>query len=553
MTKRGATIRATLGFVVCGSILLAHAQTKPSAASSVPTRYRVSGVVVSKTDGHPLDRAHVFLADTNNRREPRVVIASEDGRFVFDDVRAGKYSLEGIKRGFISAAYEQHDQFSTAIVTGAGLDTENLILKLSPEAIISGRILDEAGEPVRHAAVTLHRDDHSQGVDQVYAFRRATTDDLGAYELTSVTPGTYFLSVTAQPWYAVHPLSASEPAGPDGRGNPEVDRSLDVTYPVTYYQNATESDDATPIEIRGGERVQIEMNLNPVPALRLIFHETIKGTGLFAPPQLERSDFDGSTYIQGIAQSLSSGTMELTGIPAGRYNIRIPGQNSVTMLKGVELTKDGEIDTSAAEAVGTVKISVTAPGEAALPQDLVVTLIPMVRNFYRGAQRLGAKGEVELRDVVAGTYDVRVMGGAKPYVVTALSAEGAQVKGHSITVPAGASATLALTVARGVDVQGVAKKAGKPFAQAMVVLVPKELEGNRDLFRRDQSDLDGTFSLHGVVPGSYTLVAIEDGWNMDWAQPEIIAAYVKRGRAVEVPGGTSGSMQVKDPVEVQAR
>jgi hypothetical protein len=38
----------------------------------------------------------------------------------------------------------------------------------------------------------------------------------------------------------------------------------------------------------------------------------------------------------------------------------------------------------------------------------------------------------------------------------------------------------------------------------------------RDLFRRDQSDLDGTFSLHGVIPGTYTVVAIDNGWDLDW-------------------------------------
>ena len=59
-------------------------------------------------------------------------------------------------------------------------------------------------------------------------------------------------------------------------------------------------------------------------------------------------------------------------------------------------------------------------------------------------------------------------------------------------------------------------------------------KGIADLFRRDQSDLDGTFSLRDVTPGKYTLVAIENGWDLDWSQPEVIAVYAKHGRAVEV-------------------
>jgi hypothetical protein len=175
------------------------------------------------------------------------------------------------------------------------------------------------------------------------------------------------------------------------------------------------------------------------------------------------------------------------------------------------------------------------------------------RAALRDFRPFNAKGEVEFPDVSAGTYDLRVLGGGKQYVIVGMSAEGAQVKGHTITVPAGASASVALTISAGVEVQGVAKKAGKPFSEAMIVLVPKNPEENHDLFRRDQSDLDGTFSLRAVVPGSYTLVAIEDGWDLDWSRPEVITAYVKRGRSVQVGSDSSKPVVVKEAIEVQAK
>jgi hypothetical protein len=64
----------------------------------------------------------------------------------------------------------------------------------------------------------------------------------------------------------------------------------------------------------------------------------------------------------------------------------------------------------------------------------------------------------------------------------------------------------------------------------MVVLVPRNPEANGDLFRRDQSDLDGSFALHKVIPGPYTVCAIENGWDLDWGKPDvlhIIASMVK--------------------------
>ncbi len=49
----------------------------------------------------------------------------------------------------------------------------------------------------------------------------------------------------------------------------------------------------------------------------------------------------------------------------------------------------------------------------------------------------------------------------------------------------------------------------------MIALVPRDPDADRELFRRDQSDLDGTFSLGNVIPGEYTVVAIENGWDLN--------------------------------------
>lgn len=87
----------------------------------------------------------------------------------------------------------------------------------------------------------------------------------------------------------------------------------------------------------------------------------------------------------------------------------------------------------------------------------------------------------------------------------------------------------------------------------MVVLIPKEPDGTADLFHRDQSDLDGTFALRGVIPGSYTVVAIENGWDLDWSQPAVIAAYAKNGHTIEVPSPNGKPILLPEPIEVQRK
>jgi Carboxypeptidase regulatory-like domain len=516
--------------------------------------YRIAGTVVSKTDGHPLMRARITVRDAKDPQKFLSIVTSDDGKFEFTGLPAGKYSLQGAKRGFISAAYDQHDQFSTAIVTGASPDTETLMLRLAPDAVISGRVLDEVGEPIRHATVTLYYEDHSRGIDQIHQSRGAQTDDQGAYEMTPLQPGTYFLSASAKPWYAVHPIFETE-GRRESSPSPSVDRSLDVAYPSTYYPDVTEPESATPIPIRGGEHVQLDIHFNPVPALRLLLRVTDSGKNGVTFPQLQQSAFDSSTFVQSDGgRMVSPGLFEITGIPAGRYNLRFFGPGQGTQMDGVDLTKDGEeIDTSKSEALSTVKVSVRIPAEAALPPRLVVGL----RSGPRTAavfQLVNTKGESEFQQVAPGRYQVLVGTSGKPYSIAHMAAEGADASGHTLTVAAGSAPSVSLTLIGGsVEVQGIAKRGGNAFAGAMVVLVPKNPESDRDLFRRDQSDLDGTFSLFGVIPGFYTILAIDNGWDLDWSQPGVIAAYRKNGRAIQVGAQGARLINVAEPIEVQSK
>ncbi len=511
---------------------------------------------MSKIDGHPLSRARVLLVDVKNPRKSGTRITAEGGKFEFSGIPAGKYSLRGSKKGFIPATYDQHDFFSTAIVTGAGLDTETLLLKLAPGAVISGKVLDEAGDPVRHAMVSLYYDNHSEGVDQIQRFRVEQTNDLGVYEITPLIPGAYFLSASTTPWYAIHPhdepVNSVRGAG-DVRAT-DVDRSLDVAYPTTYYADVPDADSATPIPVRGGERLEVDIHLNPVPALRLVFHVPGDTKTGYTFPRLEQPAFEDSTFVQtGGGRMISPGVFEVTGIPAGHYHIRLQGSGGGSQMNA-DLTKDGEeIDVSAAEPLGTVKVSAHVSGEATLPPQLSVGLRSKGR-VIAGWKKLDAKGEAELTEIPAGRYEVLVWGARKPYSILHMSAEGAEVAAHTLIVKAGGSPSLAITLTTGSgEIQGAVQRAGKPFAGAMVVLVPKDPEEHRDLFHRDQSDLDGTFSMRGVVPGSYTILAIENGWELDWSQPGVIAAYAKHGRTIEVGSQPGQPLNVAEPIEVQSK
>jgi carboxypeptidase family protein len=520
----------------------AQAQTEGSQRTQIPSGpYRIAGTVVNAKSGSPLARSRVTIVNARNRQSVQSVITSDDGRFEFH-VPAGKYSLGGAKRGFITAFYNQHDQFASAIVTGPDLDTEDLVLRLAANAVLTGQVLDEFGDPVRHAEIAVYREEHSEGMSRILHFRYASTDNQGRYEVTPLAEGTYFVSAKASPWYAVHPTSISAGAAEPS----QVDSSLDVAYPITYYGDATEAEDAVPIPVRGGDRLEADIHLNPVASLHVIVHVPV---AFLQKPAFDDLDLVQSSNIQ----SVGPGVYELTGVPAGRYTVRMP-DSSGQMRESTEvnLNSGGELDVSSGSSTGKIKATAKIEGATNLPSQLQVEL----RNSKGrvNAAVVDAKGEANFSDVIPGKYEVAARSPMQSYSVVGIASDAGTISGHSLSVPPGTSLTIALSLVGGsVTVEGFAKRTGKGISGAMVVLVPKNPEANRDRFRRNQSDSDGSFSLPNVIPGSYTIIAIENGWDLDWAAPGVLAGYLKNGQSLEVGDRLQTPMHQADAVEVQAK
>ena len=213
--SRFLTLGIALGWLIFAVSATLRAQTPAQVPTGSVGQYRIAGTIISAREGYPLSRARVSVRDVKNPQYQISMISGDDGHFEFANLPAGKYSLLGAKRGYITASYDQHEQFSTAIVTGAGLDTENLGLRLAPTAVLTGHVFDEFGETVRNASVTLWRDDHSTGVGRTVPARSDQSDDQGSFEFAALDAGTYFVSVVAKPWYAVHAPSIRQKGAPD--------------------------------------------------------------------------------------------------------------------------------------------------------------------------------------------------------------------------------------------------------------------------------------------------------------------------------------------------
>ena len=112
---------------------------------------RVAGRVLRATDKRPIPGATVTLGAEQGRRTVLSTRTDAEGRYSFDPQLAGKYNLHATATGYLGGSYLQHENFFSAVVLGAGLKTDDLTLELTPNASITGRIVDDAGEPVPRA------------------------------------------------------------------------------------------------------------------------------------------------------------------------------------------------------------------------------------------------------------------------------------------------------------------------------------------------------------------------------------------------------------------
>ena len=514
---------------------------------TIARQFRITGTVVNATSGQPLADTLVEIGVAQKQDAVESVETDASGRFVFERLAPAKYWLVGERQGFLRQGYNEHSNFFTAIVVGSGLQSEDLVFRLRADASISGTVTDDQNEAIREAQVYLFSDSSEEGERRASQRAQTGTDSQGHYRFSHLRPGKYFVAVSAQPWYRQPQqpqVSASPTGGGDSAGSDpaQVESSakpspLDVAYPLTYYADAVEADHATPVVLKPGDRLQTDITLSAVPAV----HLRILTAGMSSSPDsgmganVSLRALGGVTIPVPVSNMNSAGAMEIAGLAPGDYMLNLTsfGKERHNWTQNVRLTTDAEIDgrrSSSSSITGVVTLDGVPPSGKAY-----IALRDETSGTGLGAQ-IGTKGEFEFQSqpVRAGTYQVAVFN-VPGAAVTAVMASGARVNGESVTIADNSNVKLVVSMSKGLGrVDGVAERDGSPLAGAMVVLVPDQIEGNESLFRRDQSDSDGSFSLPNIVPGRYTVVALGRGWELEWGKAEVLRPYLTNGERMEI-------------------
>lgn len=259
-------------------------------------------------------------------------------------------------------------------------------------------------------------------------------------------------------------------------------------------------------------------------------------------------------YADAGSRPIAPGVNEISVAP-GQYQIHM-NSGPITpadRLTTVDVTADQTVDAGTGLQMATITGKLEMASGEALPPNTFVSLTSS-DDQGGGGSLVSKDGDFELGNVRPGKYRLNGVIGGQRFFVAKLAATGAQVDGDRITVGSNPVMIAATVYADpNLEVTGFAKRDGKPASGAMIVLVPQDPANNRDLFRRDQSDSDGSFALLDAIPGKYTVVAIENGWSLDWADPNVITHYLARGQSVTVSERNAKTASLKDAVEVQSK
>jgi hypothetical protein len=156
----------------------------------------LSGRVVAADTGKPLRRALV-RASSAETPQGRSVSTDADGRWQLKNLPAGSYRVMISKGGFVDIAYGQLRPFEAGkVLELADAQTiDKLDVTLPRAGVITGRVLDEFGEPLTGARVQPLRYRYIGGQRRLTPVAAGdATDDIGQFRLHGLSPGEYFIS-----------------------------------------------------------------------------------------------------------------------------------------------------------------------------------------------------------------------------------------------------------------------------------------------------------------------------------------------------------------------
>jgi hypothetical protein len=294
--------------------LTAHARHDEQTGGSKAALGTIAGVVL---DGHDETSVPEAVVSITGRIERQVavsqqVLTDDRGRFVFRDLPAASYQIEVGKADYASRRLVTGGRSSFPYLSlAAGESLSDVRTWLWRHASVSGRVVDERGEPMVGTPVRAFAEVFIGGRARYVAAHAAVTDDRGEYYIADLPAHDYVVV-----WFP----------RPGGLGvAPPADSAAALAYPAVYYPGTRDSNAAIRVTVEPGqERRGVDLRVEPVPTGRIQgrLEGSLNGlVGLRLRLRLADAVDLGFGYETATAEIQSDGSFGFQSVPAGRYLI----------------------------------------------------------------------------------------------------------------------------------------------------------------------------------------------------------------------------------------
>src|SRR5215470_11277846 len=231
--------------LACILALAAPAAARTNASETkAPAKASLRGRVVKEPGGEPLKKAIIeVIAENQEEGGNYTATSDQDGHFKVADVPPGRYKIFVERTGFLEVDEKRRRSEGRLISLDPGQELKDQTLHMLAAAVVTGRVLDEDGDPMANVEISVLR----RKASTVEPAGSERTNDLGEYRVGGLLPGKYYVVATPMPSFQSLVASQKKQDPP--------------SYAPTYYPSALDRAQASPVELHAGEEMPADFSL----------------------------------------------------------------------------------------------------------------------------------------------------------------------------------------------------------------------------------------------------------------------------------------------------
>jgi hypothetical protein len=324
-------------------------------------------------------------------------------------------------------------------------------------------------------------------------------------------------------------------------------------YTTTFYPNAIDLSGASVLDVgMGAEIPGIEIRMAKIDTFRVAGRVAGISQGQRAEISLSPSGV-GKLMGSSSTEAQPDGSFEIRGVAPGTYTLgaSVTEMSGLTMGAGitqaVQVT-DRHVEGIVLDAGANGNLSGVLTVEGKNPMDLrtmQVVLDPVETMFGGPMAPLLEGGKFTLKNVAPVRYVVRVTTLPESAYVRSVRLGTTGGNEDEIDLSGSVAGLLQITVSQaGGQLDGVVRNGeGNAVGGATVALIPASKRSS--LYKGVTSDQSGGYSIKGIAPGDYTVLAWEEIETSAYQDPEFVKPFESKAEAVSFKENDRKALSLK--------